>query len=355
MGFSLRPARESSVLRHASLVTLLAVVGRMAAAAEGEGAFVVTKSADGGAVVSVDGQPFLAYVIDQGNKPYLWPIHGPGGALMTRSWPMKDVPGEKHDHPHQRGLTFGHQGINGTDTWAEAASYGTGESQREAAAKLGRIRHRQYVVLAGGTSGVIHAVSDVLDPTGKPILVDEQRIACSLSGETRVIDVDIDLIAAHGEVTLTDMKDAGLYIRVPESMTVDAKQGGTIVNSVGQRDADAWAKRAAWCDYNGPVDGSRLGVAILNHPASFRHPTPWHVRTYGLFTANPFGTKALDPTAESGTLSLAPGGRISLRHRFIFHRGDEKQGGIAAAYEAYAREPRPPLGDAAVGQGGVAQ
>lgn len=317
----------------------------VAGAAIGDAAeFVVKESADGGVVVTIDGQPFVTYVVDQGNKPYLWPIHGPGGPLMTRSWPMKDVPGEKHDHPHQRGLTFGHQGIDGTDTWAEAASYGTGETQRAAAAKLGRIRHRAYLGLAGGGTGVIHAASDVLDPAGKPILADERRFAFSLAGDARVIDVDIDLVASHGAVTLADMKDAGLYIRVPESMTVDAKQGGTIVNSAGQRDADAWAKRAVWCDYNGPVDGSRLGVAILNHPSSFRHPTPWHVRTYGLFTANPFGLKALDPASESGEIRLEPGGRISLRHRFVFHRGDEKEAGIAGAYEAYAREPRPPLG-----------
>jgi len=305
--------------------------------------FSVSQTPAGGAVVTVDGQPFVEYVVDQGNKPYLWPIHGPGGPLMTRSWPMKDVPGEKHDHPHQRGLTFGHQGVNGTDTWAEAASYGQGEKQRESAARLGRVRHLGYEMLAGGPTATIHARSDVLDPAGKPILADERRFVCSLAADARVIDVDIDLVASHGPVTLADMKDAGLYIRVPESMTVDAKQGGTIVNSAGQRDADAWAKRAEWCDYNGPVDGSRLGVAILNHPSSFRHPTPWHVRTYGLFTANPFGLKALDPSSESGDVTLEPGGRISLRHRFIFHRGDEKQAGIAAAYEAYARERRPAL------------
>jgi hypothetical protein len=338
----LRPSRSGRVTLVCVFVAAacLATVTMAGRAAE----FAVKETASGGVTVTVDGQPFADYVVDQGNKPYVWPIHGPGGPLMTRSWPMKDVPGEKHDHPHQRGLTFGHQGIDGTDTWAEAASYGQGEQQRAAAARLGRIVNRGYVALTGGPTGTIHATSDVLDQAGKPILADERRFVFSLAGAARVIDVDIDLVASHGAVTLADMKDAGLYIRVPESMTVDARQGGTIVNSAGQRDADAWAKRAAWCDYNGPVDGGRLGVAILNHPSSFRHPTPWHVRTYGLFTANPFGLKALDPASESGEIRLELGERISLRHRFIFHRGDEKEAGITAAYEAYAREPRPPLG-----------
>ena len=137
--------------------------------------------------------------------------------------------------------------------------------------------------------------------------------------------------------------DAGLLIRVPDSMTVDRGLGGTIVNSVGQRNADAWSRRAEWVDYHGPVEGETLGIAILNHPTSFRHPTTWHVRTYGLFCANPFGSKQMNPEEESGAVSLPAGGTISLRHRFIFHVGDEKQGGIAAAYAAYAAAPPPPL------------
>ena len=37
-------------------------------------------------------------------------------------------------------------------------------------------------------------------------------------------------------------------------------------------------------DYVGPGSrGQTVGVAILNHPESFRYPTTWHVRDYGLF------------------------------------------------------------------------
>jgi len=43
-------------------------------------------------------------------------------------------------------------------------------------------------------------------------------------------------------------------------------------------------------------EGETLGVAIFNHPPSFRHPTSWHARTYGLFTANCFGS--LDKSAR---------------------------------------------------------
>ena len=140
----------------------------------------------------------------------------------------------------------------------------------------------------------------------------------------------------EGEVTFGDKKDAGLSIRVPTSMAVDTKKGGRIVTSTGITDKDAWSKRAPWVDYSGPVDGETLGVAMLNHPGSFRHPTSWHVRTYGLFTANCFGT--LDKDDPNGPHTLKQGEKLVLRHRFVFHKGDEKAANIAAAYDRYAKE-----------------
>ena len=123
-------------------------------------------------------------------------------------------------------------------------------------------------------------------------------------------------------------------------MSVDKKQGGQIVTSEGNQDQAAWSTAASWCDYHGPVDGEHLGVAILNHPSSFRHPTRWHVRTYGLFTANPFAGKQFDNSIADASINLPAGERIKLRHRFILHRGDAETGGIAAAYQAYTQEEK---------------
>ena len=337
---------------------MLVAIGTTAAAAEDSkpatkpaddqtAAFRVAKTGPGGVIVRYRGDEIAEYVVDRGNKPFLWRIVGPGGKSMTRAFPMAEVPGEKTDHVHQRGLTFGHQGVGGFDTWAEAASYGGGAQAAERLRALGSIRHRGYRVLTGGETAVIHAHNELLDASNKPLLAEERRMTFSVGPEARVLDVDIDLVAAYGPIELADMKDAGLYIRVPESMTVDRGLGGAIVNAEGLRDADAWSKRSPWVDYHGPVDGDSVGIAILNHPSSFRHPTPWHVRTYGLFCANPFGMKQMNPAAESGAVSLAAGDRISLRHRFIFHSGDEKAAGIAKAYGAYAAETPAALDTAA--------
>jgi hypothetical protein len=325
------------------VIVMIVLFAGVARAAEPAQPFAVKKTATGGATVLLEGKPVAEYIVDRANKPFLWGIIGPTGKPMTRAFPLADVPGETTDHVHQRGLTFGHQGVAGFDTWAEPATYRDKPAFAEQLTKLGAIRHLGYRALAGGTTAVIHAHSEICDASNRPLLAEARRMTFSTAPSKRIIDVDIDLVAAHGPVELADMKDAGVYIRVPDSMAVDRKQGGTIVNSAGQRDADAWSKRATWVDYHGPVDGEHLGIAILNHPSSFRHPTPWHVRTYGLFCANPFGMQQMDPTAESGAVSLGAGERISLRHRFIFHVGDEQEAGIAAAYEAYAAEPRDPL------------
>lgn len=300
----------------------------------------VEKTPSGGAVVKADGQLFAEYVVDQTNKPYLWPIIGPTGKHMTRAYPMKNVEGERQDHPHHRGLNFGHENIGGFDTWAETATFAENPKYAERLKHLGSIKHREFKELKGGDTGVIVSVSDYLDIDGKKIIEEERRMTFRVGADRRIIDVDIDLIASEGDVNVDDKKDSGLSIRVPHSMCVDAKQGGTIINSEGNRDGDAWGKRAKWCDFNGPVEDEHLGIAMLNHPSSFRHPTPWHARTYGLFTANPFGLSQLKLQSESGALDLKKGDRIALRHRFIFHKGDDKAAGIAEAFAEYANEKK---------------
>ena len=297
--------------------------------------FTVTGDDSGGVVVSLDGKPFATYVIDQGNKPFLWPVIGPDGKEMTRAYPMKKVPGEAIDHIHHRGVCFGHQRINRTDTWHERESWGK-KAKKEQVALIGSIRHDGYRKLTGGKTAVVDSLATMLSPTKKPVLQVEQRLLCAVQGEHRLIDVSLDLVAAHGPATIEDFKDAGLSIRVPDSIRVDARQGGKIVNSLGDRNADAWAKRASWVDYHGPIDGEPYGIAFMSHPSTFRHPTPWHVRTYGLFTANPFGLKSLGLQKESAVIKLNSGERVALRYRLLFHRGDEKVADVAEAFRIYA-------------------
>ncbi|MFZ4766239.1 MAG: PmoA family protein [Roseimicrobium sp.] len=334
-------------MKRTSLATILLAAGALAAStlATAQEGFSVEKTPSGGALVKHHGKLITEYVVDQANKPYLWPIVTPAGVTMTRAYPIQKVEGEQWDHPHHRGIFFGHESINGADSWAEKATFEEQEAKKPGSAKqrlsqLGAQRHVAFTKLQATTAQAeLVAVTDYLDATGQVSGQDERRITFEMLQGNLAIDFDITFTAGTLPVTFADKKDAGLSIRVPTSMAVDTKQGGHIVNSDGITDKDAWAKRAKWCDYSGPVQGQTVGVAIFNHSQSFRFPTSWHVRTYGLFTANAFGPKSLDKTAEDGAFTLKPGETVKLRHRFLFHDGDAVSAKVAEACEAYLNEP----------------
>ena len=309
-----------------------------------------TKETPHGVDVLVNGTPFASYVIDQANKPYLWPVFGPTGKSMTRAFPMEEVPEEsksQRDHHHHRGITFGHEDAAGSATWPERASYDRGQKNGQAPksiepqlAKLGRIQHVSFTLTADAEHAVIEEHCDHVDSTGKRLFTEDRRLTFRATASTRSIDFDQDFHATEGEVRFEDRKDAGLSIRVPASMAVDTPSGGHIINSNNVVDKDAWAKTAKWCDYYGPVEGEVLGIAFFNHPSSYRYPTPWHVRSYGLFAANPFGSKSLDKALPEAPTVVPAGGTMKLRHRFLFHKGDAASAHLEEAFTAYAAETK---------------
>jgi hypothetical protein len=62
------------------------------------------------------------------------------------------------------------------------------------------------------------------------------------------------------------------------------------------------------------------------------------VRPYGLFAANPFGKAPYSGNADDkGGLVVPAGESVDLRYRLYLHRGDEREGKVAEAYEAFAK------------------
>jgi hypothetical protein len=139
-------------------------------------------------------------------------------------------------------------------------------------------------------------------------------------------------------VTLGDTKEGMFALRPASTMEVARGLGGRIENSRGGvNEKETWGKRAEWCDYSGPVGDAKVGLAILDHPANFRHPTYWMVRDYGLFACNPFGVRAYtgDPT-QDGSYAIPAGGELTFRYRVLVHEGDAAQAGLADLWAAYA-------------------
>jgi len=314
---------RSTLLSVALVAAVLLLSTRWVSPARGE---VTAKRSAGGVLIEVDGQPFTEYLTLSGAKPILWPVYGPTGKPMTRAYPMGEAPNETKDHVHQRSLWFTHGDVNGVNFWDEMA-------------KHGMILHRRFVEVKSGKEAVVVAEDDWVGPDKKNVLADQRRLTFGAQPDVRWIDFDITLKASYGPVKFGDTKEGTFGVRMAETMRVDSQGGGQIVNSQGQTDKAAWGRKAAWVDYHGPVAGQTVGIAIMNHPDSFRFPTCWHVRTYGLFAANPFGLKEFpDGNHQDGSYTLAEGQAMVLRYRVWLHKGDEKQGRVAEAYASYAKQ-----------------
>ena len=279
--------------------------------------------------VLLEGRPFTEYRVEGSPKPYLFPILGPTGAPMTRAYPMETVEGEDRDHPHQRSFWFTHGKVNGIDFWSEQGRHGT-------------IRETGRKTIAGdhpAPVGLIVTTDDWLAPDGATVCTDERTLRFYDTRATRVIDFDVTIQATAGPVTFGDTKEGMFGLRVASSMDVRRKGGGKITNAEGITDQAAWGKASPWVDYTGPVEGQTVGIAILNHPDSFRYPTTWHVRDYGLFAANPFGWHDFG-RKESGDYTIPAGQSIRFAYRVIFHKGDTASADIPAAFKVYATPPR---------------
>lgn len=276
--------------------------------------------------VLVDGKLFTTYHVKSGNKPILYPIIGPTGKPMTRSYPMKDAAeNERADHLHHRSLWFTHGDVNGTSFWHEESRSGT-------------IEHREFLRVEGGEQATIITRNDWVDKDGKKVCSDVRSLVFGADENVRWIDFDVTVMAGDEPVVFGDTKEGSFGIRVAGTMKVDAEKGGHIVNNQGVTDKDAWGKQASWVDYHGPIDDETLGIAILNHPTSFRFPSYWHVRTYGLFAANVFGVHNFENNNEKdGSHTLEPGQSFSLRYRVLLHKGDEVEGRVAESFVEYAK------------------
>ncbi len=292
--------------------------------------------------VEIGAALFTEYRFTAASRPYCYPILAADGTPLTRDFPMKQTPGEDTDHPWQRSFFFAHSFVNGVDFWNE----GHGDAGRSPAEK-GNAVQDGIIEASSGPVGVLRTHDRWVAPDGRLICTDERTLRFHADGDTRFIDFAITLQARPDTpLTLGDNKDGTMAIRVAQWMTLPHRfQGretggdGQIVTARGDRDEAAWGKRADWCDYHAEHDGKVYGVAIFDHPENLRHPTWWMARGYGLFAANPFGWHDFEPEAappHRGDTTIPAGGSLTLRYRFYFHYGDERQAKVAEHYAAYA-------------------
>ena len=234
--------------------------------------------------VTIDGKPFTTFNYGaDANKPFLAPVRSASGKIVTRGFPMENLPGESRDHLHHRGLWFSYDDVNGVKFWENDPSYTKGT--------IGRIVVRN----AEWKDGTLAATMDWRDPGGKTLLVETRKMAFSGDAKLRAIDFQITLTAAV-DVTFGDTKEGAFAIRLNDAFT--EKKGAKIVDADGRAGmVQVWGKRSNWVDYTAELEGER---------SAWRSSTTLRVRAIP-----PTGMRAI--TACSRSIRLA--GTPSTRNR----------------------------------------
>lgn len=293
---------------------------------------------EGRIVVTIGDMPFTTYDYTTHPKkpwPVFYPVFGPQGVRMTRGFPMEKFDKESEDHPHHQSLWVAHGSINGVDLWSLSENHGYTQQHEE-------------VGKASPVAGRILAKNDWTDKDGKKLFEESRVITIWGTPDTaRMIDFDMTFTATEGDVTFGDTKEGGLVsLRVATSLQETQRpgqyeKGGVITNAHGLIGSkQAWGKAAPWCDYSGPVGEITAGLTIMDHPQNPFYPTNYHVRDYGLFTANPFGLSDFIDKSQDGTRILKTGESWRLRYRVFIHAGDVKEARVAEQYANFADMPK---------------
>ena len=238
-------------------------------------------------------------------KPFLYPLNA-HGVNVLREWPIGEGrQGEAKDHPHHSGLYHAFGEVNGKEYWSKTPITPKKVLKKEAGPACARI---------------------VAENAWGEDLVETHDILVLNAGEDAVL-------AANGPVVfgknLKMAKEGSFAVRVAAGLSLAKGDAPEMMSdSKGNKGEKAIrADSAPWVDYTGEVDGKRVGISVMNHPSSFRYPTTWHVRAYGLFAANPWIVK--------GESTLAKGESLLLKYRVYVHEGNATVGKVAEVFEGY--------------------
>jgi hypothetical protein len=258
--------------------------------------------------ISIDGKPFSnLYYGAKWAKPFLHPLRSASGVVVTRGYPVEEIPGENRDHNWHHGLWYAHGDINSVDFWRDLGPE-----------KTGRMVPQSKPKFSGDT---ITVVTDLVTPEKKVLgsVMEEFRI--SRSGANNVVDACISVRADRGiPLKMGDTEEGAFGLRLADEFREE--RGVAMNNSAGDSGRKIWGKRAKWVDYSTTIKGEKLGVVVLDHPGNPKHPTYWHARHYSLCSINPFGERDFtrDKTRD-GSMSIPAGGTLDFRYRVVIHPG----------------------------------
>lgn len=281
--------------------------------------------------ITLAGQPFAVFRYEpEMSKPIVWPLVGPDGLALTRAWPMSEEDSaESRDHIHHQSFWVAHGDVNSVDFWTVEKGHGMQQV-------------RDVRLIRGPACAVVDARIDWVSAQCVKQMSERRRLVFwDQVGGLRFVDLTCLFEMTEGDVRFGDTKEGGICsLRVAPAIEEQRGAGRITTGAGAQGETAAWGKPAPWCDYSGPLAGRPVGLAVLDHPSNFRHPATWHVRAYGLMTANPFGISYFtNDKTQDGSFTWRKGDAVEYRYRVVLHSGDAAAAGIDAQWGLFAASP----------------
>lgn len=260
-------------------------------------------------------------------RPFIHPLTTPAGHVLSREAPA--------DHPWHHGLWFTIKFVNGENYWEELPPFGV-------------LRHDGRPEVTAGADGSLALEGTVTwdRPDGGATVIAERRrlthtpLAPEDGGDGYAIDLDTTLVPAIDvRLDRTEFTTwggyGGLTLRGPADL-VDTR----LLLADGTTHDRLLGHPSPWCDLAGTASaGGRAGpagVALFDHPANPRFPTPFYASTFdgygeGAWT-NFFNAAFLFHEA----MDLAAGKPLRLRHRVVVHDGHWPTERLQAEWDTWA-------------------
>ena len=261
-------------------------------------------------------------------RPFVFPIIGPGGGMLTRMGHPRDP----ESHSHHNSVWVSHQSVSGINFWEDRGA--------------ARIAHQRVLRFEDSDDRAFVETENLwLGPDGRPLLRELRRTGieaviaapeqntgtAARAGLGWMLQIDLHFEpAGKDEVTLGQTPFGVIGVRMAKSIGVN-DGGGTIRNSEGGIDeAGCFRKPARWCDYSGfsQDTSSEEGITLMDHPLNLNHPVPFHVRNDGWM-----GAAVTFPAAHV----VKPGQPLRLRYGLYVHGKLPPVEEIEAQWQRFAR------------------
>ncbi len=251
----------------------------------------------------------VTYAWGDRRRPRIHPLVTPAGHVLSRD--------EPEDHPWHHGLWFTIKFVDEDNFWEEMAPYGV-------------LRHRDRPTAETTDAGAIRITGtlDWIRPDRQTVALVEHRVLtyADLGSDRYAVDLDTTLVPATAvRLDRTPFTTWGGY----GGLTL--RGAGDLVDTIltlsdGTTHQRLTGEAGHWCDLTGTASAGTAaagpaGLALFDHPANRRFPTPFYASTFDQYGEGGWTNFFNAAFLWDGPMDLAAGEELRIRHRALVHDG----------------------------------